>query len=152
MKEFDISQKEFDFSKDLEYGQAGEGLVRSFLESISKSDFEVKSDRYRNGRMVIETNQNPKGARDESGAQIWVPSGINVTTAKWWVYIYSPEGAFVTVNVGRLKRYLRANKDKFNDKTKRNFGGADNPAIGFLLEPTDVIDLLINKKYDQPDI
>lgn len=145
---FDIPARTFNFSKDLQYGKQGESLVSSFLDSLSGGDFEVKSDRYRNGKMVVETNQNPKGITDESGKQIWVPSGINLTTAKWWVYIYSPEGAFVVVSVPRLKRYLRAHPDQFNDKTKFDLGGKDNPAKGFLLMPFEVMDMLFSAQYD----
>lgn len=145
---FDIRGKKFDFKKDLEYGKQGESLISEFLDSLSESDFEVKSDRYRNGKMVVETNQNPRAAVDEFGKKIWVPSGINVTTAKWWVYIYSPEGAFVVVSVSRLKRYLRAYPDRFNEKTKFDLGGSDNPARGFLLMPYEVMDMLFNASYD----
>ena len=149
MSNFDIPARNFDFVKDLAYGHEGESLVSSFLDSLSGGEFEVKSDRYRNGRMVVETDQNPKGIKDENGNQIWVKSGINVTTAKWWVYIYSPEGAFVSISVDRLKRYLRSNPKKFSEATKRDFGGADNPARGFLIFPNDVMDMLTNPKYDK---
>lgn len=148
MKEFDLSERRFDFKTDLAYGEAGENLISGFLDCLSDGSFEVKSDRYRNGRMVIETYQNPRGAVDQNGEKIWVPSGINVTTAKWWVYIYSPEGAFVIIDVARLKRYLRSNSDRFNPSKRRNFGGSDNPAVGYLIEKEDVMDMLINPKYD----
>lgn len=148
-KHFDISGREFDFTKDLAYGQEGEEMVRSFLSTLSGGDFEVKSDRYRNGRMVVETNQNPKGILADDGNPLWLPSGINVTTAKWWVYIYSPEGAFIVVSVPRLKRFLRANSSIYNESSKIRLGGADNPARGFLLMPDAVVDLLINPKYDE---
>lgn len=147
-QKYDIPGRVFDFKSDLAYGQAGEMLVDGFLQSLSGGSLEVKSDRYRNGRMVIETDQNPRGIIDESGAQIWVKSGINVTTAKWWVYIYSPEGAFLIIETDRLKRYLRKNQNKFNPSTKKNLGGKDNPALGFLLMPGDVMDMISNEKYD----
>jgi hypothetical protein len=146
--EFDIPSRKFDFKKDLAYGQGGESLVSGFLDDLSDGSFEVKSDRYRNGRMVVETDQNPRGYRDINGVQVWNKSGINITTAKWWVYIFSPEGAFIVVSVARLKRYLRAFPERFNGNNKINLGGADNPAKGFLLMPEDVMDMMINPKYD----
>lgn len=146
---FDIPSSRFDFKKDLEYGKQGEELISLFLEQVSCGDFEVKSDRYRNGRMVIETNQNPRGVKDEDGNRIWVPSGINVTTAAWWVYVFSPEGAFVIISVDRLKKYLRLNKALFSSETKINLGGDDNPAMGFLLLQIHVQDLMTNPKYDR---
>jgi len=147
--EFDIPARKFDFKKDLAYGQQGEKLVSTFLDDLSDGSFEVKSDRYRNGRMVVETDQNPRGHRDVNGVQVWNKSGINITTAKWWVYIFSPEGAFVVVSVARLKRYLRIFPERFNSSNKINLGGADNPAKGFLLMPEDVQDMMINPRYDE---
>jgi len=148
-KHYDIPGRVIDFPTDLAYGEKGEELVRQFISSLSETDFEVKSDRYRNGRMVIETDQNPKAAKDSNGTPLWFKSGINVTTAKWWVYIYSPEGAFVVIDVQRLKRYLRANSYLYNESTKISLGGADNPARGFLLMPENVMDMLYNKEYDE---
>lgn len=147
--EFDIPARKFDFKKDLAYGQQGESLVSTFLDDLSDGSFEVKSDRYRNGRMVVETDQNPRGYRDANGVQVWNKSGINITTAKWWVYIFSPEGAFIVVSVARLKRYLRAFPERFNGSNKINLGGADNPAKGFLLMPEDIQDMMINPRYDE---
>lgn len=145
---FDIPGRSFDFKADLAFGQKSEKDIEMFLDDLSGGAFEVKTDRYRNGRMVVETNQNPRGSVDSDGNQIWVPSGINVTTAKWWVYVFSTGSAFVVVEVARLKRYLRFNKDKFNEASKISLGGADNPARGFLLMADDVKDLLINPNYD----
>jgi hypothetical protein len=150
-KFFDIPGRQFNFSNDLEYGLQGEDLISGFLDTLSNGDFEIKSDRYRNGRMVVETNQNPKGMTDANGNKVWVPSGINITTSKWWVYIYAPEGAFVVASVQRLKRYLRAHPDRYCEAKKRDFGGVDNPARGFLLEPNEVMDMLFNKQYDEQE-
>jgi hypothetical protein len=139
--DYDIPQP--NWQKDLEYGMKGESLISDFLIDISSGSFEVKSDRYRNGRMAVETQQQP-GARGT-----WIDSGINVTKAKWWVYQYALDGAFHVISVDRLKRYLRANTDKFNEGTKRMFApGSDNPAKGFLIFPADVLDMLTNEKYD----
>jgi hypothetical protein len=148
-KEYDIPARVFDFKKDLSFGHQGESLVSGFLDALSAGSFEVKTDRYRNGRMIVETNQNPKGIKSESGEKIWVQSGINVTTAKWWVYVFALDGSFLMVDTSRLKRYLRLNRNKFNESTKKDLGGADNPARGFLLMANDVQDLLINPEYDE---
>ena len=61
---FDLPRRTFNFKDDLAYGESSEDLVKSFLDCLSDGDFEIKSDRYRNGRMIIETQQNPKGAKD----------------------------------------------------------------------------------------
>lgn len=145
---FDIPARRFDFKADLEFGQQSEREISSFLDDLSDGAFEVKTDRYRNGRMVVETDQNPRGIRDSNGEQVWNKSGINVTTAKWWVYVFSPGQGFVMIDVERLKRYLRANRARFNESTKISLGGEDNPARGFLLMADDVKDLLTNKLYD----
>jgi hypothetical protein len=144
--DFDIpppsTPRQFVWEKDLQYGHIGEELVRSMLDALANGSFEIKTDRYRNGNMVIETDQNP-------GLKGWKKSGINVTKAEWWVYVYALDGGMTIVHVERLKRYLRLNKHLFNEETKRNFAeGSDNPAKGFILKPRHVMDMLINKKYD----
>lgn len=148
-KEYDIKGNPFDFVADLAYGEEGEAQIRSFLGAVIRGDIEVKTDRYRNGRMVVETQQNPRGVTDADGKKIWVNSGINVTTAKWWVYIFTLDGSFVVIATDRLKRYLKMNSHKFNESTKRIFAAAsDNPSRGFLLMPDEVLDLLVSKIYD----
>jgi hypothetical protein len=149
---FDIER--FDFVRDLKEGEQAEGLVEDFLRALSSGAFEVKSDRYRNGKMVIETHQAPLRALQnlDLSESVWKPSGLNVTVAKWWIYVYAIEGnsgAFVVVEVGRLKRYLRANENRFNGSTKKIFAASsDNPSRGWLLEAADVFDLLTNPIYD----
>ena len=68
MKEsFDIPARSFDFKKDLEFGLQSEKEIEGFLDDLSNGSFEVKTDRYRNGRMVIETDQNPRAITDADG-------------------------------------------------------------------------------------
>lgn len=148
--DWDIPASKFNFRKDLEYGQQGEKLVQSFLDSLSGGAFEVKTDRYRNGRMAVEVEQNPFRKVDEEGTQVWKPSGINVTKAKWWVYVYTldnKEGAFIVVSVKRLKRYIRKNKKnlKMMDFARRS----NNPARGWIIEPDQVMDMMYNQLYDE---
>jgi hypothetical protein len=125
---------------DLRYGKQGEELVLRFLEDISSGHLEVKTDRYRNGRMVLEIEQNPHGKG-------WKPSGLMITEAKWWVYQYNLDGAFTIVSTDRVKRYIEAHKDSLELKMFGTRG--NNPSRGYLLEPEEVTDLLINPAYDE---
>lgn len=143
-KRFDIPppKSPINFKNDLEYGKIGEAFVSAMLDSLVNGSFEIKTDRYRNGSMVVETDQNP-------GLKGWKKSGINVTEAKWWVYVYALDGAITIVDMDRLKRYLRINKHLFNEGTKRMMAEkSDNPTKGFILKPRHVMDMLINRKYD----
>lgn len=128
----------FDFKVDLAYGLQGEADLIEFFRAVQGGLVEVKSDRYRNGRMAVETQQKP--AQGE-----WKDSGINVTTAQWWAYRFAPE-SFVLVSVQRLKNYLRYNYDRLE---KRDFApGSANPARGFLLFPHHVQDMQTSEMYD----
>jgi hypothetical protein len=140
-KHYDIHSS---FIADLTYGEHAENDVQEFLMMMAEGHVEVKSDRYRNGRMFVETEHNPRNIRDESGERIWQLSGINVTHATWWVYTTSPGCSFV-IPVQRLKNYLRHNRHRM---TKRDAGRPDNYARGYLLSPQDVLDLMLNEKYD----
>ena len=129
---------QFDFKTDLQYGNEGEQNLINFFEAVNRGRVEVKADRYRNGRMAVETDQKPAGAD-------WKPSGINVTEAEWWAYRLAPD-SFVFVSVKRLKNYLRHNRQNL---TKRDFApNSDNPARGFLLMKEHVFDLQTNAAYD----
>lgn len=147
--DWDIPARKFNFKKDLEYGKQGEKLVQSFLDSLDHRAFEVKTDRYRNGRMAVEIEQNPFRQTDENGEQVWKPSGLSVTKAHWWVYVFTLDGshgAFLVVSVKRLKKYIKKHKSRFplTDFAKKS----NNPARGLVLQPEDVMDLMINPAYD----
>lgn len=148
--DYDIPAKKYDFHTDLKFGKQGEKLVEDFLEQLSDGAFEVKTDRYRNGRMVVEMMHNPRRRTDENGKPVWKASGLQVTKAKWWVYVYTLDGAFVMVNVDRIKRYFKANPDRFSKKNYIDFARtSSNPSKGFLLQPEDVMDMMINPAYDE---
>jgi len=139
--EFDLPARRFDFRKDLAYGQQGEKLVADFLDAMSSGSFEVKTDRYRNGRMVIEMEQNPRRKGE------WVPSGLQVTQAQWWVYVFTLDGAFVMVSVPRIRRYIQ--QRQLTAKDYKEFArGSQNPSRGFLLEAAEVVDLMTSPDYD----
>lgn len=154
--DYDIPAKKFDFHEDLAFGHKGEELVKNFLESMSLGSFEVKTDRYRNGRMVLEMEHNPRLKKDADGKAVWEPSGLNVTKAQWWVYVYTldgADGAFVILSVPRIKRYLSAHPDRFKKSKMTNFARmSSNPSRGYLLMPEDVMDIMTNSAYDEPKV
>ena len=147
--DWDIAPRTPNWKRDLAYGKQGEALAVRFLDDLQTDAFEVKSDRYRNGRMVIEMEQNPRRAT-EGGQPLWVKSGLQVTKAKWWVYVFSLDGehgSFVVISVKRLRKFIKKNKKnlKWVDFAKTS----DNPARGFLIYPEQVTDLMINPAYDE---
>lgn len=126
------------WKNDLAIGKKGEKIFKAFLDSFDDAKFEVKFDQYRNGRMVIEVEQNPRGKG-------WKPSGLMVTEAEWWIYIFSPD-AFVAIETERLKKFLEIN-DKIEKKTFAV--NTENPTRGYLLFPEHVSDLISSKDYDR---
>lgn len=116
----------------------GESLFQSFLESLDEELFEIKRDSYRNGRMVVEVEQNPR----KTG---WKPSGLMTSNAKWFIYLFSDD-AFVAIETNRLKKYLEIN----NKIPLKVFAGySANPTRGYLLYPEDITLLLSSELYDK---
>lgn len=129
---------QFDFEVDLAYGKAAEAEAQAFVDDLRGAAVEVKADRYRNGKMVVETQQRPAG-------KDWQHSGINVTTARWWAYRLAP-GSFLLVEVERLRRYLRAHKAELQKVNCAADG--DNPTMGFLLSHEQVRAMMTGINYD----
>jgi len=148
--DWDIPAQRFNFRRDLAFGKQGEKLVNSFLKVLDDGAFEVKTDRYRNGRMAVEVMQNPRRAVDNNGEQMWKDSGIIVTKAKWWVYVFTldrNDGTFVIVPVRRLKKFIKKNSKRLE---MRDFAkNSDNPARGYILEPSDVMEMMVSADYDE---
>lgn len=114
--------------------------LNGFLESLDNEMFEVKKDQYRNGKMVVEIEQNYRGTG-------WKPSGLSVTKARWWIYVYS-SSSFAAIEVDRLKRYLEIN----NDMDLKTFAkDSYNPTRGYLLLPEDVSKLISSELYDRKE-
>ena len=144
---FDIASSRF--KADLQFGEQGEELIKTFISNICAGNIEVKTDRFRNGKMVVETQQHARHNEFEDANHFWKISGINVTSADWWVYVFSLEGSFIVVKTARLKKFLRLNKHLYNEATKILFAQeSDNPAKGWLIQSAQVTDLLINPIYD----
>ena len=137
-----VDAKPFVFRADLDYGIQGEMWVQKVLGER----WEIKTDRYKNGNMVVETHQNPRKAVDGDGQQVWQRSGIRVTEAGWWIYVFNLGQSFVVVSVPRLRKFLEIESHQLQ---KTYFASSsDNPARGYLLTPPNVAHLLVDEKYD----
>jgi hypothetical protein len=116
------------FDHDLERGNVGEELLGLFFDDLQESSalFEVKTD-YRineTGNIYVETEKYRK--EDASDA---VPSGINVTEAKWWVQA-SPDGnAMLIVKTETLKQYIDFVQPKESRQPIANRGTAASKGV-----------------------
>jgi hypothetical protein len=92
------------FDRDLERGNVGEDLLELFFaDGEDNNMFEVKTDYRMNetGNIYVETHKFRK--EDQSDA---VPSGINVTEAKWWVQASSDGVAMFIIKTEHLRKYI----------------------------------------------
>lgn len=135
----------FNFGDDLRFGEEGEQWVKGVWDGR----WEVKTDRYRNGKMVVETHQNPQRRCDQYGAPLWVKSGLLVTRADWWVYVTAVRQSFLVVSVARLRRFVELNHESLH---RCEFAArSDNPAYGYLLTANQVLELMVSRVYDDEE-
>lgn len=80
------------FDIDFQRGLVGERLVGTFLEALSGSKIEVKTD-YR----AAETGNVYVEAWQENRRGEWVKSGLNVTEAEWFVFAGPSGDGFVAI-------------------------------------------------------
>lgn len=115
------------FDHDLTRGEVGEELLSLFFNDIQENmKFEVKTD-YRvneTGNIYVETEKYRKS--DASDA---VPSGINVTEAKWWVQA-SPDGnAMLIVKTDTLRDFIKFAEPKESRQPIANAGTAASKGV-----------------------
>jgi hypothetical protein len=117
------------FDADYAYGRQGELLVADLLGQLGagQASYEVKRERYANARFYVEEYQNPRGRG-------WKPSGINVTTAEYWVFV-KPGGFVIWVPVVELRRLLDAGKGLAREERD-----GDNPTRGRLVYINSLLD------------
>lgn len=109
------------FDLDVKYGHEGEKMVLNFLIG-DHGTYEVKRDRlaHATGNVFVETHQLSRdGTR-------WVPSGINVTKAEWYVFCGPNLDGFIMVRTELLKTFLDTSEKGVQDKKDEN----TNAAVG----------------------
>ena len=114
------------FDHDLERGKVGESLLSTFLSDLAEgAKFEVKTDylAWKTGNFYIETWQ--WNWSDKSDIR---QSGINVTTADWWVFAGPNGNGFIAIRTSDLKDIIRetnpskAEQPITNDNTNASEG------------------------------
>ena len=94
------------FRWDLEFGEQGEGLVKSLISSTDALTVEVKRDRKSSvtGNVALEISYKNN------------PSGIMKTEAKWWAFLLSgmsyDDEVIILIETNRLKRLVQKYKEK----------------------------------------
>jgi hypothetical protein len=135
-----MSSYEPRFDLDFARGMVGEKLVGSFLEALSGSKIEVKTDHrvLETGNVFVETHQQVLG-------QEWKPSGINVSTAEFYCFAGPSGYGFVTIRTDLLKELAGASP-RANVTT---LSADSSAARGRIVKMNDILELIYlgtNKK------
>jgi hypothetical protein len=87
------------FDIDYRRGLIGEDLVNTFLNALSGSLIEVKTDyrAHETGNVYVETHQYPSNNPDTP-----IPSGINLSQADWYVFASPNETGFIAIKKQHL--------------------------------------------------
>lgn len=121
------------FDLDYQRGLIGEKLVGTFLEALSGSRIEVKTDHrvLETGNVFVETHQQVFG-------QDWKPSGINVSTAEFYCFAGPSSNGFVTIKTSLLKELAGASpRANVNSRSTES-----SAARGRIVRMSDILDLI----------
>lgn len=124
------------FDIDFRRGLVGEELVGTFLEALSGSRIEVKTDyrAHETGNVYVEAwQQNRKGD--------WVKSGLNVTESEWFVFAGPSGDGFVAIKSDKLLELAHQGK-----RASIDIASADTrPTRGRLVKLEDIIRAIFRK-------
>lgn len=106
-----------EFKTDLEFGLVGEGHALSIVKALLDGWVEVKTDGFDNGNVFIEVAHCPGRITSENGEFIWKKSGLNVTEAKYYMYLKQSTSGELrsatiieTERLRKFHRWVKANK------------------------------------------
>lgn len=121
------------FDLDYQRGLIGEKLVGTFLEALSGSRIEVKTDHrvLETGNVFVETHQQVFG-------QDWKPSGINVSQAEFYSFAGPSGNGFITIKTSVLKE-LAAASPRANVNSRSVESSA---ARGRIVKVSDLLELI----------
>jgi hypothetical protein len=121
------------FDIDYQRGLIGERLVGSFLEALSGSRIEVKTDHrvLETGNVFVETHQQVFG-------QDWKPSGINVSEAEFYCFAGPSSNGFITIKTSLLKELAGASpRANVNSRSTES-----SAARGRIVRVSDILELI----------
>jgi len=127
-----------DFDIDYRRGQVGETLVGTFLEAVSGSTIEVKTDyrAHETGNLYVETNQKLPDGR-------WVKSGISISKANFYCFAGPKGEGFLTIPTAALKKVM-SEAGRFVHMDRASVSSRDT--IGFLVRVQDVVNAVFESE------
>lgn len=150
------------FEADLAFGEVGENHATSIVQALLDGWVEVKTDGYENGNLFIEVAQcvNKQGSNPEEYA--WKKSGLNVTEAKYYMYLKQSETgelrSAIVIETERLRRFHRWVKETKGKQIQApGFKGTgylygnlygEIPTIGLRIASADLGLLQYGKQFD----
>lgn len=152
-----------EFQADLEFGEMGEGHAMQIVNAMLEGWIEVKTDAFENDNLFIELGHCPDRRTKEDGSFIWKPSGLNVTEAKYWMYLRQSESgqlrSALVLETARIKRFRSWFKntygttilEKGSGKTGYIIGNAEGkiPTLGLRIVGADVAKLRHSPLFDE---
>lgn len=150
------------FDADLRFGTAGEDHAEAMVRALLEGWVEVKTDGFENGNLFIEVAQSTTRFPKDVDRIEWKKSGLNVTEAKYYMYIkQSEDGGLRSATIFETERLLRFHrwvKEKTNYRVEQagfkgtgylygNING-EIPTIGLRICSSDVDMLRHSSRFD----
>jgi len=151
------------FKTDLKFGKVGEDDAATLIQAMLDGWVEVKSDAFENGNIFIELAHCLGRQLHEDGSFVWTKSGLNVTQAKFWMYLkLSPGGIFrsalilETSRLNKFRTWFKENNGTSimapgSKSTGYIIGNANGqtPTLGLRIVASDLTQIMYNKEWDE---
>lgn len=150
------------FSSDLQFGLVGEGHAKKIVQALLDGWVEVKTDGFENGNLFIEVAHCPSRKVDAEGNFVWSKSGLNVTQAKYYMYLKQAKNgelrSAIVIPTERLRRFHKWVKSEKGTQIEKPgfvgtgymYGNIDGqvPTIGLRICAQDVEVLRNTSQFD----
>lgn len=151
-----------EFLADLAFGVQGENHALDIVRAMLEGWIEVKTDAFENDHLFIELAHCPDRRTDENGKFIWTLSGLNVTQARYWMYLRQSASGEMrsalileTARIQRFRKWFKENRGtgilpKGIKGTGYVIGNQDGkiPTLGLRITGDDVAKLRHSHLFD----